>query len=138
MIPGEIVTADGDIELNAGLPKTTLTVANTGDRPIQVGSHFHFFEVNRALQFDRALAFGQRLNIPATTGIRFEPGEEHEVHLVPFGGKQCVYGFNNLVDNWVGGGSKPSYQPVKIRSLEKAALLEFKSRNNGKEKLESR
>jgi urease subunit beta len=132
---GGIVVGKGDIEINAGRPVTTLKVRNTGDRPIQVGSHFHFFEVNRALQFDRAKAFGLRLNIPATTGIRFEPGEEHEVHLVPMGGKQCIYGFNNLVDNWVGGGK---YQPVKIQSLEKAEKLEFKSKSSEKEKLESR
>ncbi len=132
---GGIVVGKGDIEINAGRPVTTLKVRNTGDRPIQVGSHFHFFEVNRALQFDRAKAFGLRLNIPATTGIRFEPGEEHEVHLVPMGGKQCIYGFNNLVDNWVGGGK---YQPVKIQSLEKAEKLEFKSKGSEKEKLESR
>ena len=132
---GGIVVGKGDIEINAGRPVTTLKVRNTGDRPIQVGSHFHFFEVNRALQFDRAKAFGQRLAIPATTGVRFEPGEEHEVHLIPLGGKQCVYGFNNLVDNWVGGGK---YQPVKTQSLEKAAQLEFKSKSTEKEKLESK
>ncbi len=133
---GGIVVGKGDIEINAGRPVTTLKVRNTGDRPIQVGSHFHFFEVNRALQFDRAKAFGQRLNIPATTGVRFEPGEEHEVQLVPFGGKQCVYGFNNLVDNWAGGSAV--YQPVKTGSLEKAAQLGFKSKSTEKEKLESR
>jgi len=132
---GGIVVGKGDIEINAGRPVTTLKVRNTGDRPIQVGSHFHFFEVNRALQFDRAKAFGQRLNIPATTGVRFEPGEEHEVHLVPLGGKQCVYGFNNLVDNWAGGGK---YQPVKTQSLAKAAQLEFKTKSTEKEKLESK
>jgi urease subunit beta len=133
---GGIVVGKGDIEINAGRPVTTLKVRNTGDRPIQVGSHFHFFEVNRALQFDRAKAFGQRLNIPATTGVRFEPGEEHEVQLVPFGGKQCVYGFNNLVDNWAGGSAV--YQPVKTGSIEKAAQLGFKSKITDKEKPESK
>jgi urease subunit beta len=131
---GGIVVGKGDIEINAGKPVTTLKVRNTGDRPIQVGSHFHFFEVNRALQFDRAKAFGQRLNIPATTGVRFEPGEEHEVQLVPFGGKQCVYGFNNLVDGWVGVASIPGYQPEKIKGLEKMEQLKFKDNA----KLESR
>ena len=135
---GGIVVGKGDIEINAGRPVTILKVRNTGDRPIQVGSHFHFFEVNRALEFDRAMAFGQRLNIPATTGIRFEPGEEHEVQLVPYGGKQCVYGFNNLVDNWTGGGALPSYQPTRIKSIETAELLGFKSKDSEKAKLINR
>ncbi len=82
MIPGEIVTADGDLELNSGRPTLTLTVANTGDRPIQVGSHYHFFETNPALRFDRAQARGYRLDIPAGTAVRFEPGQEREVELV--------------------------------------------------------
>ncbi len=125
---GGIVVGKGDIEFNVGRPVTTLKVRNTGDRPIQVGSHFHFFEVNRALSFDRAAAFGQHLNIPATTGVRFEPGEEHEVSLVPFGGKQCVYGFNNLVDNWAGVSS--TYQPVKTNSVEAAKQLGFLSKTN--------
>ncbi|MEY2920533.1 MAG: hypothetical protein RL261_1838, partial [Pseudomonadota bacterium] len=85
------------ISFNEGLPVTTLAVRNTGDRPIQVGSHFHFFEVNPALEFDRAAAFGLHLNIPASTALRFEPGDEREVSLVPFGGHRAVYGFNNLV-----------------------------------------
>ena len=80
---------------------TKVKVRNTGDRPIQIGSHFHFFEVNRALEFDRTAAFGKRLNITATTAIRFEPGDEIEVSLIPYGGKQTLYGFNNLVDGWV-------------------------------------
>ena len=84
---------------------TTLKVRNTGDRPVQVGSHFHFFEVNRALEFDRAAAFGQHLNIPASTALRFEPGDEREVKLVPYGGKRAVYGFNNLVDGPTAGKS---------------------------------
>ncbi|MGH7785305.1 MAG: urease subunit beta [Candidatus Binatia bacterium] len=91
------------ITFHAHLPVTTLTVRNTGDRPVQVGSHFHFFEVNRALEFDRAAAFGQHLNIPAATALRFEPGDEREVKLVPFGGKRAVYGFNNLVDGPTAG-----------------------------------
>ena len=98
MIPGEIETADGDIELNAGLARPTLTVANTGDRPIQVGSHYHFFEVNTALHFDRPAARGFRLNIPAGTAVRFEPGDTREVELVALAGDRHVYGLNNKVN----------------------------------------
>lgn len=97
MIPGEILPAQGDIELNAGLPVTVLMVANTGDRPVQVGSHYHFAETNAALSFDRAAARGQRLDIPAGTAVRFEPGQSREVRLVPFGGARAVYGFNSQV-----------------------------------------
>ena len=97
MIPGEIITAKGQIELNAGRPAVTLTVANTGDRPIQVGSHYHFAETNGALQFDRAAARGHRLDIPAGTAVRFEPGQTREVSLVPFAGKREVYGFRQQV-----------------------------------------
>ncbi len=97
MIPGEIVTADGDLELNAGRRITRLTVANTGDRPIQVGSHYHFFETNPALRFDRALARGCRLDIPAGTAVRFEPGQEREVELVEYAGSRDVYGFRAAI-----------------------------------------
>ena len=97
MIPGEIETAAGDIELNAGAACTTLEVANTGDRPIQVGSHYHFAETNPALRFDRAAARGQRLDIAAGTAVRFEPGQSREVTLVPFGGGRTVYGFRGDV-----------------------------------------
>ena len=93
MIPGEIVTLEGDLELNAGRRVTRLTVANTGDRPIQVGSHYHFAETNPALRFDRALARGCRLDIPAGTPVRFEPGQEREVELVDYAGAREVYGF---------------------------------------------
>jgi urease beta subunit len=86
------------VEINAGRRTTTIIVANTGDRPIQIGSHFHFFEVNRALQFDRAAALGMRLNIPAGTAVRFEPGDTREVELVVFGGSRRAVGFNNLCD----------------------------------------
>lgn len=89
---------DEPVELNAGLRTQTVTVRNTGDRPVQVGSHYHFFEVNRALQFDRAQALGMRLNIPAGLAVRFEPGEEREVELVAFGGLGRAVGFNNLAD----------------------------------------
>ncbi len=97
MIPGEIVTADGDLELNAGRRVTRLTVANTGDRPIQVGSHYHFFETNPALRFDRARARGCRLDIPAGTAVRFEPGQEREVELVDYAGSLEVYGFRAAI-----------------------------------------
>jgi urease subunit beta len=94
MIPGEIITRDGEITLNADREAITLEVANTGDRPIQVGSHYHFFETNEALRFDRAKARGCRLDIPAGTAVRFEPGQTRAVQLVPFAGRRAIYGFN--------------------------------------------
>jgi urease subunit beta len=97
MIPGEIIPAEGEIELNAGLPVTLLMVANTGDRPVQVGSHYHFAETNAALSFDRTAARGQRLDIPAGTAVRFEPGQSREARLVPYGGARVVHGFNQQV-----------------------------------------
>jgi urease subunit beta len=93
MIPGEIQTVPGEIELNAGRRTVTLTVSNTGDRPVQVGSHYHFYETNEALAFDRQQAFGFRLNIPAGTAVRFEPGQAREVELVELAGDRMVYGF---------------------------------------------
>ena len=93
MIPGEIIVADGDITLNTGAESLEMAVANTGDRPIQVGSHYHFFETNPALKFDRAAARGMRLDIPAGTAVRFEPGQSRRVRLTPFGGGRAVYGF---------------------------------------------
>jgi len=101
MIPGEYILGDGDIEANAGRRTIELTVANTGDRPIQVGSHFHFFEANRALRFDRAKAWGMRLNIPAGTAVRFEPGDEKGVTLVDLAGAREVHGLNALADGKV-------------------------------------
>jgi urease subunit beta len=99
MIPGEyILKADSDLDANAGLTTKTLVIANTGDRPVQIGSHFHFYEVNSSLSFDREAALGFRLNIPAGTAVRFEPGDTREVELVAFAGKREVYGLNNLVD----------------------------------------
>ena len=97
MIPGEVVAAAGEIELNAGQPTVSLTVANTGDRPVQVGSHYHFYETNPGLSFDREKARGMRLDIPAGTAVRFEPGQEREVTLVPLQGSRTVYGFNQKV-----------------------------------------
>ncbi len=98
LIPGELLTEPGEIVLNAGRPVTTLLVANSGDRPVQVGSHFHFHEANSALQFDRDAARGLRLDIPAGTAIRFEPGDSREVQLVPFAGERRIFGFNGLVN----------------------------------------
>jgi urease subunit gamma/beta len=98
VIPGEYLLADRDIEANAGRRVVELTVENTGDRPIQVGSHFHFFEANRALRFDRAQAFGMRLNVAAGTAVRFEPGDAKRVTLVELGGDRRVYGLNGLTD----------------------------------------
>lgn len=99
MIPGEIIVQEGEIELNAGRSTVQLKVANTGDRPIQVGSHFHFYEVNNALTFNREQAKGMRLDIPAGTAVRFEPGDEREVVLVAFAGSRQVYGFNGRINN---------------------------------------
>jgi urease subunit beta len=98
MIPGEIITPDGEIELNAGRNTIKLRVSNTGDRPIQIGSHFHFYEVNSALNFDREQAKGTRLDIPAGTAVRFEPGDEKEITLVPLVGTRQVYGFNAKIN----------------------------------------
>ena len=97
MIPGEVLAAKGEIELNKGRPTVTLKVANSGDRPIQVGSHYHFFETNEGLKFDRERARGMRLDIAAGTAMRFEPGQERDVTLVPLGGKREVYGFQQKV-----------------------------------------
>jgi urease beta subunit len=114
VIPGEYLLGDGDIEANAGRRTVQVTVANTGDRPIQVGSHFHFFEANRALSFDRGLAFGMRLNVPAGTAVRFEPGDEKLVTLVELAGAREVYGLNGLTEGSAGG-------PRRDESLRRAA-----------------
>jgi urease subunit beta len=98
MIPGELLPAEGEIELNAGRPSVTLTVANTGDRPIQIGSHYHFYETNAALRFDRDQARGFRLDIPAGTAVRFEPGQSRQVRLVAYGGARRVIGFNGRIN----------------------------------------
>ena len=112
---------------NEGRPITTLTVRNTGDRPIQIGSHFHFFEVNRAMELDRAAAFGKHLNIPASTALRFEPGDEREVDLVPYAGRREVYGFNNLVD----GPTSGEFAEVQKAESERAlAQRGFRSSGN--------
>ncbi|MBN3926480.1 urease subunit beta [Nostoc sp. NMS4] len=98
MIPGEIITLEGEIELNVGRPTIKLQVSNTGDRPIQVGSHYHFYEVNTALNFDREQARGMRLDIPAGTAVRFEPGDEKEITLIPLVGTRQIYGFNAKIN----------------------------------------
>lgn len=120
IIPGEIITADGEIELNAGRSKARLSVINRGDRPIQIGSHYHFFETNKALDFDRALSFGLHLDIPAGTAVRFEPGETKEVDLVAFGGGAELYGLNNLTN----GPSRS--QDTKVAALQRARDRGFK------------
>jgi urease subunit beta len=119
MIPGELFTPPGEIELNAGRPTVTLTVANTGDRPIQVGSHFHFYEVNTALHFDREQAKGMRLDIPAGTAVRFEPGDEREVTLVTLVGSRQVYGLNALVNGALDPVSLPEGTEDKEKSTKK-------------------
>ena len=121
---GGYVVRKESVSFHEKLAVTTLKVRNTGDRPVQVGSHFHFFEVNRALEFDRAAAFGQHLNIPASTAIRFEPGDEREVNLVPFLGKRAVYGFNNLVD---GATTGKTGEARKTKAVALAAKRGFRS-----------
>src|SRR5215210_5085891 len=122
MIPGEYVLLPGTIECNAGRSTTNVVVVNTGDRPIQVGSHFHFFEANKQMEFDREKAFGMRLNIPAGTAVRFEPGEEKEVELTSFGGHRKIVGFNNLVE-----GDTTS-DAAKQAAAEKLSRLNFKNK----------
>jgi urease subunit gamma/beta len=118
--PGEIIPADGEIEINAGRPTATVSVTNTGDRPVQIGSHYHFFEVNRHLDFDRAASFGMRLDIPAGTAVRFAPGETKEVTLVEFGGSGEMVGLNDLTQ-----GSRRS-ESVKQEALARARARGFK------------
>jgi len=120
VVPGEIIPADGEIEINAGRRKSTVKAVNTGDRPIQVGSHFHFFEVNKALDFDRQKAFGMHLDIPAGTAVRFEPGEAKEVTLVEFGGTGEIFGLNSLTDGSTRSASR------KAEALRKAKERGFK------------
>jgi urease subunit beta len=121
---GGYVCAAEPVTFHAHLPVTRLKVRNTGDRPVQVGSHFHFFEVNRALEFDRPAAFGHHLNIPASTALRFEPGDEREVALVPYLGKREVYGFNNLVDGRTAGEFA---EPKKAAAVTAATQRGFRS-----------
>jgi urease beta subunit len=122
MIPGEYILKEGDIILNAGRKLVHLVVTNTADRPVQVGSHIHFFEINRQMLFDREKAFGMRLNIAAGTAVRFEPGEEKEVELVEFGGHRHVYGINNLTN----GDTKDPM--VKENALKQLDIRGFKNK----------
>jgi urease subunit gamma/beta len=118
--PGEIITAEGEIEINAGRARASVVAVNTGDRPIQIGSHYHFFEANRALEFEREKAFGMHLDIPAGTAVRFEPGESKEVALVAFGGAGEVFGLNRLTDGSIRG------EPRKAEALRRARERGFK------------
>ena len=124
---GGVILADGDLEYNTNRETVTLKVRNTGDRPVQVGSHFHFFEVNRYLEFDRKAAFGKHLDIPATTAVRFEPGEEKEVQLCSYYGKRRVIGFNDLVNGYTGGEDKPSYYPKATEAMRRVQEYGFKN-----------
>ena len=121
MIPGEYFLADGKIACNKGRKTIVLTVVNTGDRPVQVGSHFHFFEINKQMEFDRKRSFGMRLNIPAGTAVRFEPGEENEIELVTFGGNKKIAGFNNLTNGRI------SSRETRSKAYIKSYLHHFKN-----------
>ena len=123
MIPGEYILEHGFIECNVGRDTQFITVVNTGDRPVQVGSHFHFFEVNKQMEFDREKAFGMRLNIAAGTAVRFEPGEEKDVELVSYGGNKKVFGFNDLVNGKTSDMSKK-------KSMKKIESENFKNKTS--------
>ena len=124
---GGVILADGDIEYNADRRTVKVVVRNTGDRPVQIGSHFHFFEGNRYMEFDRSLAYGYHLNIPATTAIRFEPGEEKEVELVAYSGKRRVIGFDDLVNGYTGLEDSPTFYPKKIEAMRRVKEYGYKS-----------
>lgn len=124
---GGVVLKSDPIDYNVTRRTVRLKVRNTGDRPIQIGSHFHFFEVNRYMEFDRPKAFGYHLNIPATTAVRFEPGEEKEVELVTFAGKNRVIGFNGLVNGFAGLEDTPSFYPKNKEALRRMSEYGFKS-----------
>lgn len=126
MIPGEWLLADEPIEINVGRRKLRLSVRNTGDRPIQVGSHFHFFEVNRVLEFDRSAALGMRLDVPSGQSIRFEAGDERDVELVAFGGHGRVIGFSGLLDGAI------STQPARAHARQRAESRGFASHQDGR------
>ncbi|GEM62268.1 Urease subunit alpha [compost metagenome] len=121
MVPGEYIIKKGELKANVGYRTASVTVKNEGDRPIQVGSHYHFFEVNKMLSFDREASFGMRLNIPASTAVRFEPGEQKKVILVEMGGNKEIHGFNGLTNG------KYTDEKVKKAALEKAKQQQFKS-----------
>jgi urease subunit beta len=117
LVPGEIVPGDGSVTINEGRETAAVDVANAGDRPVQVGSHFHFFEANAELRFDRETAFGMRLNVPAGTAVRFEPGDEREVELVDLGGKRRAHGMNGLVDGSVAGDPGEALRRARERGF---------------------
>jgi len=123
---GGVLLADGPIVYNENRPAVTLAVRNTGDRPVQVGSHFHFFEVNRFLEFDRRAAFGYHLDIPASTAVRFEPGDEKQVTLVAFAGKRRLIGFNGLTMGYTGTEDAPDYYPARMIAFRRMEQLGFK------------
>lgn len=123
---GGLVLESEGIDYNVGRKTVTLTVRNTGDRPIQVGSHFHFFEVNRYLEFDRDAAFGCHLNIPATTAVRFEPGDQKQVEVVAYAGKRRVIGFNGLVMGYTGDEDAPGYFPARLRAMRRVRNAGFR------------
>ena len=127
VVVGGTVFGEGTISYNENRQTVKLEVINTGDRPIQVGSHFHFFEVNRYLQFDRDAAFGCHLNIPATTAVRFEPGDKKRVELVAFAGKRRIMGFNGLVNGYAGDEDAPTFFPARIKAMERMWSEGFKS-----------
>lgn len=131
-VGGEILRSE-PIEYNTNRRTVKVTVRNTGDRPIQVGSHFHFFEVNRYLDFDRDTTFGCHLNIPATTAIRFEPGDQKEVEVVTYAGKRRVIGFNGLVMGYTGDEDAPTYFPARLRALRKVRNRGFKVSQAGQQ-----
>lgn len=124
MIPGEYFLAKGDVHCNQGRKTVTIKVVNTADRPVQIGSHYHFFEVNRQMSFDRAQAFGKRLNIPAGTAVRFEPGEEKEVTLVELGGARRAFGLNSLVQG------DTALESSKEKAMAKLATSNFKNQQS--------
>ncbi|QCT22311.1 urease subunit beta [Jejubacter calystegiae] len=128
VVPGEYILHESPIAFNEKREEIRIKVRNTGDRPIQIGSHFHFFEANKALLFDRHAAYGKRLNIASTTAIRFEPGDEIEVPLISVGGKKTLYGFNNLVDGWTGESPIANGERAeKIRTVNNAIALGYQN-----------
>lgn len=129
MIPGEFILGEGKIKCNEGYPSITLKVKNTGDRAVQVGSHFHFYEANSALEFDRDKAWGKRLDIPAGTAVRFEAGDVKEVKLVDFGGKRRIFGFNDKVDGFLDGAKAPEGDPETF-TAERKQNQELVKKNN--------
>jgi len=124
MIPGEYILAEGNVQCNVGRNTIKIPVVNTGDRPVQIGSHFHFFEINKQIEFDREKSFGMRLNIAAGTAVRFEPGEEKEVELVEFGGNRLVFGINNLTNG------STNDEGIKKEALKNLSAKNFKTKSS--------